>query len=96
VILSQGGISGGWMFYVKDGVLTYLYNFVSLESFVVTATQPLTAATHQVRMEFAYDGGGLAKGRTVTLSSTTSRSATDASSGPLRWCSLPTRPPTSA
>ena len=27
----------------------------------------MPAGTHQVRMEFAYDGGGLAKGGTVTL-----------------------------
>ena len=67
VILPQGGIGGGWMFYVKDGILTYLYNLVGLRHFVVTATQPLTAGTHQVRMEFAYDGGGLAKGGGVTL-----------------------------
>ena len=32
VILSQGGIGGGWMFYVKDGMPTYLYNFVGLRS----------------------------------------------------------------
>src|SRR5579871_5767481 len=67
VILSQGGIGGGWMFYVKDGTLTYHYNFVGLRHFVVTATQPLTSGEHQVRMEFAYDGGGLAKGGGVTL-----------------------------
>ena len=30
-------------------------------------TQPIPAGTHQVRMEFAYDGGGLAKGGDVTL-----------------------------
>ena len=29
--------------------------------------QPIPAGTHQVRMEFAYDGGGLAKGGDVTL-----------------------------
>ncbi|HVR45437.1 MAG TPA: arylsulfatase [Candidatus Binatia bacterium] len=67
VILSQGGIGGGWMFYVKDGTLTYHYNFVGLRHFVITATQPLNAGPHQVRMEFAYDGGGLAKGGGVTL-----------------------------
>jgi arylsulfatase len=67
VILSQGGISGGWMFYVKDGTLKYLYNFVGLKQFVIGGTQPLTAGRHQVRMEFAYDGGGLAKGGNVTL-----------------------------
>lgn len=67
VIISQGGISCGWMLYVKDGKLTYLYNFVGLRQFVVTATEQLPAGTHQVRMEFAYDGGGLAKGGNVTL-----------------------------
>jgi arylsulfatase len=67
VILSQGGIGGGWMFYVKDGRPTYFYNFAGLQSTAVTATQQLSAGTHQVRMEFAYDGGGLAKGGNVTL-----------------------------
>ena len=30
-------------------------------------TQPIPAGKHQVRMEFKYDGGGLAKGGTVSL-----------------------------
>jgi len=67
VIISQGGIGGGWMFYVKDGMLTYIYNFVGLRRTVVTATKALPSGTHQVRMEFAYDGGGVAKGGKVTL-----------------------------
>jgi len=67
VILSQGGISGGWIFYVKDGRLTYCYRFAGLDKYVVSSTQPLPSGDHQVRMEFAYDGGGLAKGGTVTL-----------------------------
>jgi hypothetical protein len=66
-ILSQGGIGGGWMFYVKDGKLTYIYNFLGLQKFVVTSTQVLSPGKHQIRMEFAYDGGGLAKGGNVTL-----------------------------
>ncbi|MGR4065753.1 MAG: arylsulfatase [Vulcanimicrobiaceae bacterium] len=67
VILSQGGIGGGWMFYLKDGKPTYLYNFVGLGDTVVTATEALSAGKHQIRMEFEYDGGGLAKGGNVTL-----------------------------
>jgi hypothetical protein len=67
VILSQGGFGGGWILYVKDGRLTYCYNFAALQKSVISATQPLPAGEHQVRMEFAYDGGGLAKGGTVTL-----------------------------
>jgi arylsulfatase len=67
VILSQGGVGGGWMFYVKDGKVTYIYNFLGLQKFVVTSTQVLSPGKHQIRMEFAYDGGGLAKGGNVTL-----------------------------
>ncbi len=67
VILAQGGIAGGWMFYVKDGKPTYLYNLAGLSEFKITANEALAPGSHQVRMEFAYDGGGLAKGGTVTL-----------------------------
>jgi hypothetical protein len=67
VILSQGGFGAGWILYVKDGRLTYCYNFAALQKYVVSATQPLPPGEHQVRMDFAYDGGGLAKGGTVTL-----------------------------
>jgi len=31
------------------------------------ATRPIPPGQHQIRMEFAYDGGGLGKGGTVTL-----------------------------
>jgi hypothetical protein len=34
---------------------------------LATADQPLPAGTRQVRMEFAYDGGGIGKGGTATL-----------------------------
>ncbi len=67
VILSQGGIAGGWMFYVEGGKPAYYYNFCGLVKTDVVATQTIPAGKHQVRMEFAYDGGGLAKGGTVTL-----------------------------
>ena len=68
VILSQGGFAGGWILYVKkDGRLTYCYNFAGLDKYVITSTQPLSTGEHQVRMQFAYDGGGLGKGGTATL-----------------------------
>jgi arylsulfatase len=67
VVIAQGGIGGGWMLYVNDGTLKYHYNFVGLKQFVVEATEKLASGKHQVRMEFKYDGGGLAKGGDVTL-----------------------------
>jgi len=63
VILSQGGFAGGWIFYVKEGRPTYCYNFAGLEKYVISSTQTLSTGEHQVRMEFKYDGCGLAIGR---------------------------------
>jgi arylsulfatase A-like enzyme len=67
VIVAQGGIIGGWSLYAKGGKLKYCYNVVGIHHFYVEAASPLPAGEHQVRMEFAYAGGGLGKGGQVTL-----------------------------
>ena len=67
VIITQGGSVGGWTLYVKDGKLKYCYNFFGIDHYMVEAAIPIPAGRHQVRMEFKYDGGGLAKGGGVTL-----------------------------
>ena len=67
VIIAQGGAFGGWSLYAKDGAARFAYNFLGLETSTTKATTAIPAGTHQVRMEFAYDGGGLGKGGTVTL-----------------------------
>ena len=67
VIITQGGDVGGWSLYARDGKLKYCYNFFGIEYFFIEADQPIPAGAHQLRMEFAYDGGGLAKGGLVTL-----------------------------
>jgi arylsulfatase len=67
VIVAQGGRFGGWSLYAKDGRLKYCYNLFGLQRFYAQSSRPLPAGTHQVRMEFAYDGGGFGKGGNVTL-----------------------------
>src|SRR5688500_9724970 len=67
VILAQGGAFAGWSLYAKHGRPTYCYNLLGLERFKIEADAAIPPGTHQVRMEFAYDGGGPAKGGTVTL-----------------------------
>jgi arylsulfatase len=67
VIIAQGGRFGGWALYVKDGHLKFVYNVLGIQEFATEAKDPILAGTHQVRMEFAYDGGGLAKGGDVSL-----------------------------
>lgn len=67
VIITQGGNIGGWSLYAKDGKLKYCYNLLGVNYFYVEADSALPAGEHQVRMEFAYDGGGLGKGGTASL-----------------------------
>jgi hypothetical protein len=67
VILAQGGRTGGWAFFVTEGKLAYHYNFCGLERTTVLADAPIAAGEHQVRVEFAYAGGGIGRGGAVTL-----------------------------
>jgi arylsulfatase A-like enzyme len=67
VIVAQGGAMGGWSLYAHEGKMKYLYNLLGVKTSSVTADTALPAGKHQVRMEFAYDGGGFGKGATITL-----------------------------
>ena len=67
VIIAQGGAYAGWSLYANHGKPTYCYNLFGLQRFKVEGGAPIPVGMHQVRIEFAYDGGGLAKGGTVTL-----------------------------
>jgi arylsulfatase len=67
VIIAQGGAFGGWAVYVKDGRPAYCYNLFGLTRTKVYGEKEIPTGEHQVRMELAYDGGGLAKGGTVTV-----------------------------
>jgi hypothetical protein len=67
VILAQGGRFGGWSLYMKGGKPIYVYNLLGLQRSTIAATQALPAGKATIRFEFAYDGGGLAKGGQGTL-----------------------------
>ncbi len=67
VLIAQGGAFGGWSFYTREGHLKYCYNWLGICHYYAEADPILPAGLHQLRMEFAYDGGGLAKGGNVTL-----------------------------
>jgi arylsulfatase len=67
VMIAQGGAFGGFALYAKDGTPAYCYNLFGLQRFKIYGEQPVPAGEHQIRVEFAYDGGGLGKGGDVTL-----------------------------
>ena len=67
VIVAQGGAFGGWSLYLTEGVPVHCYNLLGLNLIKATAKEPLSPGHHQVRVEFKYDGDGLAKGADTTL-----------------------------
>ncbi|MFF1877512.1 arylsulfatase [Leifsonia sp. NPDC058230] len=66
-ILAQGGRTGGWSFFAEGGKLGFHYNFCGLLRSTALSDQAIGAGTHQVRAEFAYAGGGIGRGGTVTI-----------------------------
>jgi arylsulfatase len=67
VIVAQGGNIGGWSLYAKGGKLKYCYNLLGIDQFYAESANVLPPGDHQVRMEFAYAGGGLGKGGVASL-----------------------------
>ena len=67
VILAQGGRFGGWSLYMKGGKPTYTYNFLGLQRMTVASAQAVPPGKATIRLEFAYDGGGLGKGGLATI-----------------------------
>jgi len=67
VIIAQGANIGGWSLYAKGGKLKYCYNHGGFKHYFAEGSAPIPPGEHQVRMDFAYDGGGLGKGGRVTL-----------------------------
>jgi len=68
VILAQGGRFGGWSLYVHEGRAAYAYNYFGLTVHRVIAPERLTPGRHEIRLGFDYDGGGVGKGGTASLS----------------------------
>jgi arylsulfatase A-like enzyme len=57
VLLSQGGDAGGYAFYMKDGRLCFLYNYVGLDRFEVLAEgDRIAEGRHALRYEFEPTG----------------------------------------
>ncbi len=67
VVIAQGGAFGGWALYSLGGRPAYCYNLMGLRRFKVESDQRLASGTHQLRVEFDYDGGGLGKGGDLRL-----------------------------
>jgi arylsulfatase len=56
VLLSAGGVDGGFTFYVKDGKLQYDYSYVGRDHFHAESVDGVVTGRHQFRYEFEATG----------------------------------------
>jgi hypothetical protein len=66
VLLANGGLTGGWVLFVKAGTPIFDWNYIGQEHFPVASSKVLTSGKHVVKYEFIYDGG-IGKGGTSRL-----------------------------
>ena len=67
MIVTHGGLFGGWALYLDKGKPVFHYNFVGVSSDEVAAKEALAPGKHTVKMDFVYDGGGMGKGGTTSI-----------------------------
>jgi arylsulfatase len=70
VLATQGGRFGGWGLLVLDGkpVFVHALSNQARHKYRVASDQRLSPGKHTIRFDFAYDGGGIGRGGTGTLS----------------------------
>ncbi len=70
MVVTQGGLMGGYGLYFKDGKPSFVYNMLSLQRPTITAEQPLPAGDVALSLDFDYQGeeNEVGKAATVTLS----------------------------
>jgi arylsulfatase len=56
VLVSQGGVDGGFTFFVKDGKLRYTYNYVADQVFRIVSDADVPTGHHVLSFEFAPTG----------------------------------------
>ena len=69
MIVTQGGLEGGYGLYLREGKPTFVYNLLTLERPTIAAREPVHAGKAKVVVDFAYDGrdGERGKGGTITI-----------------------------
>ncbi len=69
MIVTHGGITGGYGLYLREGKPTFVYNYLGVERPTVAAKGALPRGKSRVVVDFKYDGGGLGKGGSITITS---------------------------
>ena len=68
MIVTHGGLEGGYGLYLREGKPTFVYNFLSIDRPTFTGKDPLPRGKTRLVVDFTYDGGGLGKGGKIRMS----------------------------
>jgi arylsulfatase len=67
VVWAMGALDGGFTLYVRNGKAVFAGNFLGRTTTRVTSTKALPRGHVVLRGEFAYEGGGMGRGATLSL-----------------------------
>ncbi len=67
MIIAQGGLVGGWAFYVESGRPVFHYHVAGVERYTIAAERPLAPGQHTLAFAFNYDGSSAGGGGTGTI-----------------------------
>lgn len=67
MIVTAGGLFGGWGLYMDNGKPVFHYNFVDVVHSDIASKEALAPGKHTITMDFNYDGGGIGKGGTAII-----------------------------
>lgn len=69
MIVTQGGLVGGYGLYLHEGKPVFVYNYLALDRPTIAAADPLPPGKVRIEVDFDYHGaaGEMGKGATVTL-----------------------------
>ncbi len=69
MVVTQGGLVGGYGLYVRDGKPNFVYNYLALDRPTITGKNPLPTGKVKLEVDFDYHGaaGEMGKGATVTM-----------------------------
>jgi hypothetical protein len=69
MIITDGGLEGGYGLYVHDGKLSFVYNYLDVDRYTIKSESPLPKGKVEIKIDLLYNGatGEMGKGSTVTM-----------------------------
>jgi arylsulfatase len=67
MIITHGGLVGGYGLYVRDGRPTFVYNYLELDRPTISGEETLPTGKVKLAVDFKYEGKGGERGRPATV-----------------------------